>query len=129
MRLLLGCLRHSKSCRLEEGKLARGGQDSLSLWCAAIWSLVITAALAIPYFAVEIHEFWNAAPGEAAGSLMSEQPNETVEQKSVSVLRAVMAMPIVIVGVALALFISVLAPVFLLARIIRRFVLLLSPPR
>ena len=104
------------------------GQDGLGLRRAAIWSLVIAAALVITFYAVQIHGFWTAAPGQGDNSLMSDHPNETVEQKWEAVRSVVMGMPILIVAVALALFVSVLAPVFLLARFVRRFVLFLLPP-
>jgi hypothetical protein len=109
--------------------LAGGGHDSLSVRRAAIWSLVIAAALVIAYFAVQISDYWHAAPGQGANSLMSDHPNETPEQKLEAVRSVVMALPILIAGVALALFIGVLAPVFLLARVVRYLLLPLLPPR
>lgn len=109
--------------------MASGEQDSLSLWRAALWSLAIAAALLIPYYALQIHEYLGAAPGQGVNPLDSEVTNETLEQRLETVLRIVMVvMPVMIVVVALVLFISVLAPIFLLGRIVRRYLLLPLPP-
>lgn len=111
--------------------LTRGGPDSLSLWRAATLSLVIAAALLIPYYALQIYDFWNAAPGQGVNPLNSEDPNDTPQQRLETALRVVMVvMPIMIAAFAFVLFSVLMAPMFLLGRIVRRYLRLpLSPSR
>lgn len=106
----------------------RDTQDSLSLWRAASWSLAIAAGLLIPYYGLQIYEFLSAAPGFAVNPLDSSDLSQTPEQRLETALWVVVVvMPIMIAVAASVLFGVVLAPIFLLGRIVRRH--LLAPPR
>lgn len=98
--------------------MASGGQVGLGLRGAAICSLVIAAMFVIPYEALRIYGILYATP-EQAVAYAEEGPFETAEDRRDMALRVVMLMPFALAMVALALFISVLAPIFLLARIVR----------
>ena len=106
----------------------RDEQGSLSLWRAARWSLAIAAGLLIPYYALQIYEFLSAAPGLGVNPLDSNDLSQTPEQRIETALWIVMVvMPVMIALVALVLFSVVVAPIFLLGRIVRRH--LLAPAR
>lgn len=100
---------------------AREGRESLSLWRAAGWSLAIAAALMIPYYALQIYDFLSAAPGLGVNPLNSEDLSQTPEQRFETALRiVVVVMPIMIAAFALLLFSVLVAPLFLLGRLVRR---------
>jgi archaellum biogenesis protein FlaJ (TadC family) len=103
---------------LEEGEVASGGQEGFGLRRAAIWSVVIAAMFVIPYEALRIYGILYATP-EQAVAYAEEGPFETAEDRQEMAIRVVMMMPILLAIVALALFISLLVPIFLLARIVR----------
>lgn len=98
--------------------MANGGRDGLGLRRAAIWSLVVAAMFVIPYEALRIYGILHATP-EQAVAYAEEGPFETAEDRLDMVLRVVMMMPVLLAIVALALFISVLVPILLLARVVR----------
>lgn len=106
--------------------MARGRQDNLSLWRAANWSVIIAALLLIPYNALRIYFFLHAAPAYGITSSV-DGPLETAEQRLELALRVVIATPILLALAALALFI-VLAVIFLLGRVARRYLLSSLPP-
>jgi hypothetical protein len=99
----------------------------LSVWRAAKWSIVIGAVLLIPYYAMFIYEFLYAAP-EQGITFAVELPRETAEQRLEVVRRALIGMPFMLAMATLLVFV-VLAPIFLLGRIVQRHLLLpLRPP-
>lgn len=90
----------------------------MSLWHAAIWSIVIAALALIPHNALRIYFYLYFAPANGITDSV-DGPLETAEQRLEIVLRIVMATPISLALVALALFI-VPAVIILLGRIVRR---------
>lgn len=98
-----------------------GKQRDFSFRSAAIWSLVVAITILLPVYALAIQDFWNSAPGTGGAGLI-EGPNDTPDQKLDTVIRTLMLMPINVALVTLVLFI-VLAPISVLAQIIRRHLL------
>lgn len=98
--------------------MASSGRDSLGLRRVAIWSLVVAAMFVIPYEGLRIYGILYATPEQAIG-YAEEGPFETAEDRVAMALRVVILMPILLAVVALVIFISLLVPIFLLARFVR----------